>query len=66
MKSNITCADLGLTATKEIQCLAEDAGCRCIDVPPNVCRMKPIDDATGKKLMRKFTVKKENVEAKWW
>jgi hypothetical protein len=39
---------------------------RCIDVPPNKCRMMPIDVVTGELFERKFTVKKEGVEEKWW
>jgi len=41
---------------------------RCIDVPVNVCRMKPIDTKTGKPVRRKFVINMANdkVPAKWW
>jgi hypothetical protein len=61
----ITCADL----TKNHNCDAALEGLktvRCIDVPVNVCRMKPIDAKTGKPLKRKFVVLKEGVTAEWW
>jgi len=66
MKSSITCGCLGLAFDKSTPCLEDERKRRCIDVPMNECRMKPIDSRTGRKLRRKFTVKKEGVEAEWW
>jgi hypothetical protein len=43
-----------------------DSILRCIDVPMNVCRMKPIDIRTGKPVKRKFVVPREGVTACWW
>jgi len=72
-ESSITCFSKALEpevssphkATDEAYC-TETSAVRCINVPVNVCRMKPIDSITGKNVKRKFTVKKENVKAEWW
>lgn len=71
-KSNVTCSNRILNASNEGNCRefseyakSEGKRVRCIDVPLDVCRMKPIDAETGKKLKRKFTVKKEGVTEVW-
>ncbi len=74
MKSRITCADRVLAYhTLDATCVERDEvgndvvkTKRCIDILPNECRMKPVDVYAGKKLKRKFTVKKEGIEERWW
>ena len=66
----ITCADRVLMLASSIG--QKDEMCcavhkrRCIDVPPNECRMKPIDGDTRDPIERKFTFKKEGINARWW
>ena len=64
MTSRVTCADRRQYGDGAYCKATIDK--RCIDVPPDRCRMTPIDAETGKELKRKFTVKKENVKEKWW
>lgn len=65
----ITCADRALNAFNEANCKSasrkQGKAVRCIDIPANVCRMKPVDMRTGRKQKRRFVFEKEGVNEKW-
>ena len=70
MISKITCAGRVINASRDSLCSEasreKNRPVRCIDVPLNQCRAKPINTKTGKNLQRVFTVKNEGIKAKWW